>query len=679
MSPDPQGGSALRDLLAQLGKRKIVQWAVAYAAGAWLLLQVVDIVGPRWGLTDFLSRSLDVVLVVGFVAALVLAWYHGEQGRQRVNGIELLILASLLFVGGIGLQLVAVKEPDHPVIAAPASGPAPTPAPAEAAMPETEPVTPGERLRTIAVLPFDNFSPNPEDAYFAAGITEEITGQLARIGDLTVLSRTAVERAVESGADLDDLARELGAGAVLEGSVRMAGPRVRITAQLIEVESQRNLWSDNFDRKLTDIFQIQTDVALAIGDALLAQLTRGERQRIESPATTDIRAYQLYLRQQGLNGSVPEANREAIDLLEQALALDPSYAEARARLSWRHTWESRLTGKRTEAERARALALESLQQDPDLARGHFALASALNELERMDEAEKAFARAYDLDPSADFVLSDASFFHATQGHPSEGLEMAFRAVRLDPNNPNDRWHAFIPLMYLGDDARTAGWLQLARDEGMQYHRLASAEAELELARGDREQAATLARAMLARYPDTQEAQLMGLQLLYLTGDALEVGEALVAFGRRAPDAWAMPQLAPRSLRVLTGYVLHAQGETEAAEQAFDEALVAAEAALARGSTFHGRALDVASIHALRGDPEAALRELERAYDLGLRADFVLAADPFFASLRDEPLFQALLARMADSQREQLEIAERSGALAPYDALVAAGPARRQGP
>jgi serine/threonine-protein kinase len=663
MVPETPYDPPLRRLLTRLRDRKMVQWAIAYGAGAWLTLQVIDTVGPRWGLTESMSRTLDVALAVGFAATLVLAWYHGEQGRQRVSGMELLVLGALLLLGGIGLRLTTTKEGEQ--TASSATQPGPSPAVAGTA---------GDRLRTIAILPFDNYSPNEEDAYFAAGITEEITGQLARIGDLTVLSRVAVERAVQSGSSLEDIARVLGAGTILEGSVRMAGEQVRITAQLIEVGSQRHLWSENFARELTDIFQIQTDVALAIGDALLAKLSSHERQRIETPVTDNLRAYQLYLKQQRLKGNNPEDNRKAIELLEQVLKLDPEFAEARARLSWRHTWNFRNSGDPSEIDRAESLALDVTNQDPELSMGHYVLGAALEGLERSIEAGAAYARAYELNPNDGSVLSDGSFYFAIQGAPAEGLEMAFQAVRQDPNNPNERWHAFIPLFHLGDISRSAAWLQLARDEGMDFHRLTSANAELELAKGNLDAAASIAREMLGVYPENREARVMALQMLFLTGNTEEVRDELVALGREAPRAWALYHIAQRSLRVLSGFALAEQGDNAVANRAFDESLKAAEVAVANGSTLQGRALDAASIHAYRGDREAALRELERAYELGVRADFVLAIDPFFAPLRDEPRFQALLERMAESKREQQEIAGRTGALDGYDELISAGPA-----
>ena len=677
-------------LFNELKRRNVIRVAAAYLVIGWLIVQVIEVLLPMFDVSASFQRGVVLLLLVGFLPTLFLSWafeltpegIKQEKDVVRDESITNVAAKRLNIVTVIAALAVAVMfayQQMNPSTNNPVTVQTTESSAVQALQGNTVQVNEkfiAERLRTIAVLPFDNYSPNEEDAYFAAGITEEITGQLARIGDLTVLSRVAVERAVASENSLEDVARLLGAGTVLEGSVRMAGQQVRITAQLIEVETQRHLWSENFDRELTDIFQIQTDVALAIGDALLAQLSGGERLSIETPVTDNIRAYQLYLRQGRLSGNDPVDNREAIELLEQALELDPGFAEARARLSWRHTWTFRITGDPSKAELAKVIALEALKQDPELPLGHYALAAALEALERLSEAGDAYARAYSLDPNYISTLTDGSFYFATQGVPAEGLEMAFSAVRLDPNSPNMRWHAYIPLFFLGDSERSTAWLQLARDEGMEFQRLAAAEAELELAKGNPDKAAAMAREMLERFPDSREATWRGLEMLFLTGNASEVSDQLLALGQEAPGAWAMPHFAPRSWRTLAGFVLAERGEDAAANRAFDESLEAAEEAVTNGSTMKGRALDAASIHAYRGDHEAALGELERAYTLGFRADFALAVDPFFVSVREEPRFKALLERMADSQREQREIALRTGLLEGYDNLILAGPTKR---
>lgn len=677
-------------LFNELKRRNVIRVAAAYLVIGWLIVQVIEVLLPMFDVSASFQRGVVLLLLVGFLPTLFLSWafeltpegIKQEKDVVRDESITNVAAKRLNIVTVIAALAVAVMfayQQMNPSTNNPVTVQTTESSAVQALQGNTVQVNEkfiAERLRTIAVLPFDNYSPNEEDAYFAAGITEEITGQLARIGDLTVLSRVAVERAVASENSLEDVARLLGAGTVLEGSVRMAGQQVRITAQLIEVETQRHLWSENFDRELTDIFQIQTDVALAIGDALLAQLSGGERLSIETPVTDNIRAYQLYLRQGRLSGNDPVDNREAIELLEQALELDPGFAEARARLSWFHTWTFRMTGDPSEAELAEVIALEALKQDPELPLGHYALAAALEALERLTEAGDAYARAYRLDPNYISTLTDGSFYFATRGVPAEGLEMAFSAVRLDPNSPNMRWHAYIPLFFLGDTERSTAWLQLARGEEMEFHRLAAAEAELELAKGNLDRAAAMAREMLERFPNSREATWRVLEMLFLTGDASEVSDQLLALGQEAPGAWAMPHFAPRSWRTLMGFVLAERGEDAAANRAFDESLEAAEEAVANGSTMKGRALDAASIYAYRGDHEAALRELERAYALGFRADFALAVDPFFVSVREEHRFKALLKRMADSQREQGEIALRTGLLEGYDKLILAGPTKR---
>ena len=517
-STDRQGGFAA-PWLKKLRERKLVQWAIAYGAGAWLVLQVLDTIGPRWGLTEWHTRVLDIVLVVGFFVALVLAWYHGEQGRQRVSGPELLIVGALLLIGGIALQYLRVDSTT--TTTAQSAEDANSEAPSQPAQ---------FPLKSIAVLPFDNYSPSPHDEYFAAGVTEEITSQLSRIGDLTVLSRVAVERAMESEDSLDGVARRLRAGSVLEGSVRMAGSRVRITAQLIDMRDGRHLWSESFDRELSDIFQIQTDVAIAIGEALLATLSSGERKRIETPITENLRAYQLYLRQNALAGNVPDENAQAIELLEEAVQLDPGFATALARLSWRFVWRYRIEGDIALARTALSLAQDALAMDPQLGYAWFALASAHLALDQYSEAFPAFDKALDLDPTFTPALNDASYFGSLRAQFVDALDRAFRAVRISPNDANTRWHALVPLLYLGDHERAEAWLDLAAAEGMEFHRLDIARVYVEMQRGNVAAAIELTNALIREHVDEPEAETWGSSILFTLGDWRSVRDSLEARG-----------------------------------------------------------------------------------------------------------------------------------------------------
>ncbi len=657
----------MASLADRLRQRKVVQWALAYLAGGWVFLQLLDILRETWDLPLALVRMITVLVALGFFAVLIVAWYHGEKGQQRASGPELLMLAALLVIAGVAVRSVGgpgadVGPPDSAEDGAGGETADIQPTPGVG--------SPGEAAgRTVAVLPFDNFSPDEDDAYFASGMTEEITSQLSRIGDLAVLSRVAVERALESDLGLEDIGRQLGAGSVLEGSVRMAGRQVRITAQLIDVDTNEHLWSQDFDRDLDDIFKIQTEVALAIGAALQARLTAGEVSRVEAPLTDNIAAYQLYLRQTSLYGNVPAQNREGIRLLREALDLDPAFATARARLAWRYVWETRLYGRRAYADTAVALAREALEDDPDLPVAHYALASGYLGQERYAQALESYDRAMGHAGG----LNDGSYHHALVGDLARATELGFRAVQLDPNGPNTRWHASVPLYFAGDVERAEAWLALARAEGMEFQRLDMAWSQLALLQGDLVLAVDRAAAVLERWEGIREAEAEAAKVMLVAGAWQRGWDILERRGLSVPDAWSSDLLVPRTARTEYAFGLAESGRTEEADQLFDIAVAASEDAIANGSDCPCRPVELAAIHAYRGNSGEALTALERAFELGFASHWVLRVDPMFASLGDDPGFRDLLARMENDRAAQREQVERAGAAAGYDAMIAAGP------
>jgi serine/threonine-protein kinase len=211
----------MASLLQRLKERKLFQWALAYLAGAWLVFQGIEVLAEPWNLSQSIIRAIHVLLGIGFVLVLVLAWYHGEKGRQRVSGPELLMIAALLVIAGI---LLAVARPKEEA----------------ATTSEAATAVEGEKP-AIAVLPFDNFRPNPNDAYFADGMHEEIIRQLPRISGIKVISRTSVMQCRESRPLARQIAGELGVGFLLEGSARKAEDQVRLTVQLIDVSSDERV------------------------------------------------------------------------------------------------------------------------------------------------------------------------------------------------------------------------------------------------------------------------------------------------------------------------------------------------------------------------------------------------------------------------------------------------------
>ena len=233
-------------LFQRLKERKLVQWTLGYLAGAWVLLEVFSTLQQGMGWPQGLFPVLFALLCVGLIVTLVLAWYHGEQGRQRVSGPELLIIAGLLAVSGLGFRILVSDSGtnDEELTATRAA----------------EGDSDAEIQPSVAVLPFVNMSGNPDNEYFSDGITEELLNALAQLPGVRVPARTSSFSFKGRNAPVREIAEVLGVAHVLEGSVRRDQSRVLITAQLSDAQTDTQLWSDTFERDLEDIFAIQREI-----------------------------------------------------------------------------------------------------------------------------------------------------------------------------------------------------------------------------------------------------------------------------------------------------------------------------------------------------------------------------------------------------------------------------------
>ncbi|MDX1401595.1 MAG: hypothetical protein R3245_06720, partial [Kiloniellales bacterium] len=270
-------------LFSELRKRNVIRGAIAYAAIAWLVIEVGSVVLPAFGAPEWTLRGLIILLAVGVIPALVLFWRYEwttegvmtesdaeavrTDSRLRSRRIDVAIIVVL----GVALALVIAERLTLDV---------------------REPVS---KAVGLAVLPFDNLSASDEDAYIAGGMHEELLSHLARVPDLRLISRTSVMRIAESGLTVPEIASRLGVSHVLEGSLRRDGNRVRISVQLIEAASDQHIWAENFERSLSDLFALQSDVALAIAAQLHRALSTEAIAAITETPTTDPRAYTLYL------------------------------------------------------------------------------------------------------------------------------------------------------------------------------------------------------------------------------------------------------------------------------------------------------------------------------------------------------------------------------------------------
>jgi adenylate cyclase len=341
----------------------------------------------------------------------------------RAAGVIILLVALALAVAYFAVdKFVGLEEAKPAEIAA-------------EQFPASEPVA---RDKSIAVLPFANISPDPEDAYFADGIHDEVLAQLSKIRDLKVISRTSVMRyRQEDRPPLPEIAGALGVANILEGSVRLAENRVRITTQLIEAESDAHLWTETYDREFTaaNIFSIQSEIATTVADALRATLSPEEQDRLATVPTKNLAAYEAYiLGKQRMAKLTSAALAEAVDYFQQAIDLDPKFALAYVGLADGYVWQS-IYGGLTPVEileKAQAAADKALELDDRSGEAYASIGSIKQERGDRDGAEKAYRRALQLSPNYIAALDWYGQFLLQEGQADEALRFHRKAAELDP-------------------------------------------------------------------------------------------------------------------------------------------------------------------------------------------------------------------------------------------------------
>jgi len=425
-------------LFNELKRRNVFRVGAAYVVAAWLLIQVAETVFPLFGFGDTPARIVVIVLVIGFIPALILAWAFEltPEGLKKESEVDrtqsttpetgkkldrMIMVVLALALGYFAFDKFVLSESREATLV-------------EAARQEgrSEALVESYGEKSIVVLPFVNMSSDQEQEYFSDGISEELLNLLSRIPELRVISRTSAFSYKGKNIKATEVARELNVAYILEGSVRKAGNRIRITAQLIEARSDTHLWSQTYDRTLDDIFQIQDELAEAVTTGLKITLL-GD---VSEPRTTDPEVYSLYLQGRYFNNLRDSESLEKAELaFEQALAADPTYAPAWIGLSMTYGFQfrNRERGKEEGLKLAMQAAKKGLEIDDSLATGW----STLAYLKRSYEwdwagAQAAIKKALALEPNNANVLGAAASLSNTFGDNQKSIRLFEQIIERDP-------------------------------------------------------------------------------------------------------------------------------------------------------------------------------------------------------------------------------------------------------
>jgi TolB-like protein len=409
----------------ELKRRKVFRVAIAYVVGTWALAQGLSQVLPVFDIPNNVIRGFIALMLVGFPVALVLAWMFDitPSGIERTSAVE--------------TQPQPKSHRRRNVILLGASGAIISIAAGLFLLPRA---VAHKVDKSIAVLPFQNLSDDQDNAYFADGIQDDVLTNLSKIGDLKVISRTSVMQYRDKPTAVREIGKALGVSNILEGSVRRAGNKVRVNAQLIDANTDEHIWASDYDRDVTDVFAIQSDLAQKIAEALQAKLSPGEKSRVERKPTENGEAYLAFVQAHDLSCAFEDLAKlkQSGQLYARALELDPNFALAAARYSQLESWIVHTFEPTPERrQKARAFAERALQLQPDLPEGHLALGCSYYYGDNnYDAALKEFETAQRGLPNESEIYLYIGSIQRRQGKWAESTANMEKAVSL---SPKDAW------------------------------------------------------------------------------------------------------------------------------------------------------------------------------------------------------------------------------------------------
>ena len=587
------------NFFAELKRRNVYKVAVAYAVVAWLLIQAASIFLPAFDAPPWVMKIFIIVIIFGFPVALIFSWafeitpegikleseIEPNKSIKRRTGRKIVAVTIALAIVAAGLfvyQLVRSKSTITPT--------------ASAARTEAATAPPN---KSIAVLPFDNLSRDPDNAYFCEGVQDEILTRLAKVADLKVISRTSTQHFKSAPENLPEIARQLGVAHILEGSVQKAGEQVRVNVQLINALTDAHLWADTYDRKLTDIFAVETDIAKTVADTLQAKLSGSEKSSMAKTPTVNPEAYELYLKGRFFwNKRTGDDLRKSIEYLKQAVAKDPGYALAYAALADSYGL-LRFYGGASPAESvvpAEAAAKKALELDDSLAEAHASLGLIATEELDLNRGVKEQERAIQLNPNYATAHHWLGLALATLRQPDRSIAELKRALELDPLSMIINADFSIIYLYAGRydaaEAQARKTLEIDPRSFVAHYYLGAA--------------LQLTRRLKEAIPEFQKA-------VELNNDPYSIAMLAQAYARNGQMDEA---------RKLLAHLNEMAKSAEVPEYT------------------------LALVYTSLGEKERAIEALERGFAGGNKSYlFLLPGDPFLDDLRGDPRFEALVQKI----------------------------------
>jgi TolB-like protein/cytochrome c-type biogenesis protein CcmH/NrfG len=551
----------MKHFFSELRRRNVYKVVITYAVVAWLLMQIASQLFPFFDIPNWAVRLVVLLLIIGFPVALILAWAFEltPQGVKRTNEIESTQRSPnrawiyiVLVAGATSIGLFFLGR----FTAGPGQR-----------VSETAPE------KSIAVLPFESLSEDKANAYFADGIQEEILARLSKIADLKVISRTSTQKYKSAPSNLRDIAQQLGVTNVLEGSVQKAADQVRISVQLVNALNDSHMWAETYDRKLIDIFEVESDVAQKIASSLEAKLTGREQRDIAVVGTKNPEAYDAFLHALALrNKQGLQIMEDVIGFSRRAVELDPNYAEAWAMLgigeAQKYAFPDHSDAQLT---RARKAAENALRLAPDSADGHFAMGMYYYYcLGDYDRALADLNIAHERAPNDANILLAIGLVQRRQGDLDQSITTFQKATRLDPLN-QDVWIS-LARTYRGtrrfDEARAMFDRALTIEPG--DLNIIAGNAETYLAEGDLDSAGRLLEGVEIPPNEILSADRFWAAQLDLLLYRRQFDEALAKLSADVAGAKNLPPIFQTILPTIIGSLHYAKGDRATARPLFQQ-------------------------------------------------------------------------------------------------------------